>query len=167
MHNFVFSFFLLNCTCESSRIGLSRYIKDWFFQSLIKYFKKLKDAEIIAGSFTIFYIFFIARKKVSPYFNFSGNGGILKHLSVELYMLCPPSLSISLVIIFISQISRCSYGRLNHIYCSCIYFRNMLMVPEQPLADAIHYKNHDVIKLLEKHGAQHLVCLGLGCIYIW
>ncbi|RVW79042.1 Integrin-linked protein kinase 1 [Vitis vinifera] len=39
----------------------------------------------------------------------------------------------------------------------CIYFRNMLMVPEQPLADAIHYKNHDVIKLLEKHGAQHLM----------
>ncbi|KAJ7968802.1 putative Protein kinase [Quillaja saponaria] len=26
-----------------------------------------------------------------------------------------------------------------------------------PLADAIHYKNHDVIKLLEKHGAKHLM----------
>nr|XP_043624011.1 integrin-linked protein kinase 1-like isoform X2 [Erigeron canadensis] len=25
-----------------------------------------------------------------------------------------------------------------------------------PLADAIHYKNHDVVKLLEKHGAKHL-----------
>lgn len=24
----------------------------------------------------------------------------------------------------------------------------------QPLADAIHYQNHDVIKLLEKHGAK-------------
>ncbi|KAI3764856.1 hypothetical protein L2E82_14873 [Cichorium intybus] len=26
-----------------------------------------------------------------------------------------------------------------------------------PLADAIHYKNHGVVKLLEKHGAKHLM----------
>lgn len=26
-----------------------------------------------------------------------------------------------------------------------------------PLADALHYKNHDVMKLLEKHGAKHLM----------
>ncbi|RVW21332.1 Integrin-linked protein kinase 1 [Vitis vinifera] len=31
------------------------------------------------------------------------------------------------------------------------------LLPCMPLADAIHYKNHDVIKLLEKHGAQHLM----------
>lgn len=28
----------------------------------------------------------------------------------------------------------------------------------QPLADAIHYKNNEVIKLLEKHGARMKVC---------
>lgn len=32
-----------------------------------------------------------------------------------------------------------------------------LSLPEQPLADAKHYKNQDVIQLLEKHGATQLV----------
>lgn len=29
-----------------------------------------------------------------------------------------------------------------------------LIFSEQPLGDAIHYKNHHVIKLLEEHGAK-------------
>jgi len=33
-----------------------------------------------------------------------------------------------------------------------------LMSLKQPLADAIFYKNNDVIKLLENHGAKPLVC---------
>lgn len=33
----------------------------------------------------------------------------------------------------------------------------------QPLADAMHYQNHDVIKILEKHGSNHKV---LCCIFI-
>lgn len=31
------------------------------------------------------------------------------------------------------------------------------MLVKQPLGDAIYYKNHEVIKLLEKHGAKPLV----------
>lgn len=34
---------------------------------------------------------------------------------------------------------------------------NKLMLLKQPLADAIYYKNHDVIKLLEKRGAKPVV----------
>lgn len=33
----------------------------------------------------------------------------------------------------------------------------LILICEQPLADAIFYKKHDVIKLLEKHGAKPLV----------
>lgn len=33
----------------------------------------------------------------------------------------------------------------------------------QPLADAIYYKNQDVIKLLEKHGAKHVVRFQFNC----
>ena len=39
---------------------------------------------------------------------------------------------------------------------------------EQPLADAIHYKKHDVIKLLEKHGAKQVVSPSVyeSCLFI-
>lgn len=47
-------------------------------------------------------------------------------------------------------------------YCSFTTFRCYsynLILAKQPLADAIHYNNHDIIKLLEKHGAKHSVSL--------
>lgn len=42
-----------------------------------------------------------------------------------------------------------------------------MSVIEQPLADAIHYQNNDVVKLLEARGAKLPVCPSVLHIYNW
>ncbi|RZC46755.1 hypothetical protein C5167_039704 [Papaver somniferum] len=45
------------------------------------------------------------------------------------------------------------------LFCQLLLYQLhiRLILRRQPLADAIHYKNHEVIKLLEKHGAKSMM----------
>lgn len=59
----------------------------------------------------------------------------------------------------------CYYG---YFYFYDLFFLSLFFfLLTQPLADAVYYKNHDVIKLLEKHGANPLVCVCLLCGFFW